>query len=87
MRKNDLIVFMTLLLIPLPSFSVEEHSLLSRHAGQQGREIKTLSGFDIEELSNKQIDPYRSLQARNGRETFGVRHPAAPVVLIHQQPH
>jgi len=52
MRKNFATLFMVLLLIPLPSFSAESHSHFSRYAGEEKREIKTLSASDIEELSN-----------------------------------
>ena len=46
------ILSLIFLLLPLQTFSAENHSHLSRYAGEESREIKTLSASDIEELSN-----------------------------------
>ena len=39
-------------LIPFSSFSASKHSHKSKYVGQERREIKSLSEFDIEELKN-----------------------------------
>ena len=46
------IIFSTLLLIPLSTLSAADHSHKSKYAGQEKREIKSLSEADIEELKN-----------------------------------
>jgi hypothetical protein len=52
MKTNDIFIFMAILMMPLPSFSLEKPSHISPYAGQETREIKTLSDSDITELSN-----------------------------------
>jgi hypothetical protein len=45
-------VVLILTLIPFSSFSASNHSHKSKYAGQEAREIKSLSESDIEELRN-----------------------------------
>jgi Spy/CpxP family protein refolding chaperone len=46
------ILFLILILIPLSTFSATDHSYKSKYAGEEKREIKSLSETDIEELIN-----------------------------------
>ena len=52
MNLKITILAFILILTPLSSFSVEEPSYKSKYAGEEKREIKTLSENDIEELKN-----------------------------------
>lgn len=52
MNTKIVILSLIFLLMPLSSFSVEEPSYKSKYAGEEKREIKTLSENDIEELKN-----------------------------------
>jgi hypothetical protein len=46
------ILFLILILTPLFTFSAADHSYKSKYAGEEKREIKSLSDSDIEELKN-----------------------------------
>ena len=46
------ILFLILILTPLSTFSAADHSYKSKYAGEEKREIKSLSDSDIEELKN-----------------------------------
>jgi Spy/CpxP family protein refolding chaperone len=46
------IPFLILILMPLSTFSAADHSYKSKYAGEEKREIKSLSETDIEELKN-----------------------------------
>ena len=46
------ILFLILILTPLSTFSAADHSYKSKYAGEEKREIKSLSETDIEELKN-----------------------------------
>ena len=52
MKTNITIQVLILILIPSLSFSEADHSHKSKYAGQEKREIKSLSATDIEELEN-----------------------------------
>jgi hypothetical protein len=52
MKKRAFTLFMILIFMPLSAFSAEEHSHKSKYAGQEKREIKSLSEEDIRELKN-----------------------------------
>ena len=54
MNTKVTILFLSLILMPLSIFSAAEHSLKSKYAGEEKREIKSLSETDIEELKNGQ---------------------------------
>ncbi len=46
------ILFLILILTPLSAFSAADNSYKSKYAGEENREIKSLSEADIEELKN-----------------------------------
>lgn len=50
MNVKVTIMILSVTLIPLVSFSCAHHSLKSKYAGEEKREIKSLSNADIEEL-------------------------------------
>ena len=50
MKTNVTILLMILMLIPMSTFSAADHSHQSKYAGEEKREIKSLSATDIEEL-------------------------------------
>jgi hypothetical protein len=52
MKIKATILFLILVLIPMSSFSAADHSHKSKYAGEEKREIKSLSETDIEELKN-----------------------------------
>ncbi len=52
MRVKTIEIILLLLLIPLSAFAVSGHSYKSEYAGQETREIKSLSENDIDELRN-----------------------------------
>ena len=52
MQKKILYAVLILILMPFSSFSASTHSKKSKYAGQEKREIKSLSESDIEELKN-----------------------------------
>lgn len=52
MKINVIIIFLILMLIPVSTFSAADHSHKSKYAGEEKREIKSLSETDIEELKN-----------------------------------
>jgi len=52
MNTKVTILFLILILIPLSAFSAADHSYKSKYAGEEKREIKSLSETDIEELKN-----------------------------------
>ena len=52
MNTKVTILFFSLILMPLPTFSAADHSFKSKYAGEEKREIKSLSEDDIEELKN-----------------------------------
>jgi len=52
MNARAAILFLILILIPLSTFSATDHSYKSKYAGEEKREIKSLSDNDIEELKN-----------------------------------
>ena len=47
-----LLLILTVALLPIPAFSASHYSHRSDYAGQESREIKSLSEDDIEELRN-----------------------------------
>jgi len=52
MKTKVTIQVLILILIPTFAFSVADHSHKSKYAGEEKREIKSLSATDIEELQN-----------------------------------
>ena len=52
MKTNVTILLLVLMLMPMSTFSAEDHSHKSKYAGEEKREIKSLSDSDIEELKN-----------------------------------
>ena len=52
MKTKVTILFLILILIPMSTFSAADHSHKSKYAGEEKREIKSLSETDIEELKN-----------------------------------
>jgi len=50
MKTNVTILLLVLMLMPMSTFSAEDHSHKSKYAGEENREIKSLSETDIEEL-------------------------------------
>ncbi len=52
MNTKVTILFLILILMPLSTFSAADHSYKSKYAGEEKREIKSLSETDIEELKN-----------------------------------
>ena len=52
MNTKVTILFLILILMPLSRFSAADHSYKSTYAGEEKREIKSLSETDIEELKN-----------------------------------
>ena len=52
MKTKVTILFLILILIPMSTFSASDHSHKSKYAGEEKREIKSLSETDIEELKN-----------------------------------
>ena len=52
MQMKSLYAVLIITLIPFSSFSASQHSHKSKYVGQERREIKSLSEFDIEELKN-----------------------------------
>jgi len=52
MQTKTLYAILILTLIPFSSFSASKHSLKSKYVGQEQRDIKSLSKFDMEELKN-----------------------------------
>ena len=52
MQLRILYAILIFALIPFSSFSASEHSYKSKYVGQERREIKSLSEFDIDELKN-----------------------------------
>ena len=52
MNTKVTILFLILILMPLSIFSAADHSYKSKYAGEEKREIKSLSETDIEELKN-----------------------------------
>ena len=52
MNTKVTILFLILILMPLSTFSATDHSYKSKYAGEEKREIKSLSETDIEELKN-----------------------------------
>ena len=52
MKIRVAIIFLILLWIPALAFSAGDHAYRSKYAGQEKREIKSLSASDIEELKN-----------------------------------
>jgi len=52
MKIKVTILFLILILIPISAFSTVDHSHKSKYAGEEKREIKSLSETDIEELKN-----------------------------------
>ncbi len=52
MNTKVTILFLILILMPLSTFSAADHSHKSKYAGEEKREIKSLSETDIEELKN-----------------------------------
>jgi len=50
MKIKVTILFLILMLIPMSAFSAADHSHKSKYAGEEKREIKSLSKTDIEEL-------------------------------------
>ena len=52
MKTKAAIIFLILILIPMSTFSGAEPSYKSKYAGEEKREIKSLSESDIEELRN-----------------------------------
>ena len=52
MKTNVTILFLILMLIPMSIFSAADHSHQSKYAGEEKREIKSLSATDIEELKS-----------------------------------
>lgn len=52
MNTKVTILFLILMLMPLSKVSAAEHAYKSKYAGEEKREIKSLSETDIEELKN-----------------------------------
>ncbi len=52
MNTKVTILFLILILMPLSTFPAADHSYKSKYAGEEKREIKSLSETDIEELKN-----------------------------------
>jgi hypothetical protein len=52
MNPKVTILFLILMLMPRSIFSAADHSYNSKYAGEEKREIKSLSETDIEELKN-----------------------------------
>jgi Spy/CpxP family protein refolding chaperone len=52
MNTKVTILFLILILMPLSTFSATDHSYKSKYAGEEKREIKSLTETDIEELKN-----------------------------------
>jgi hypothetical protein len=52
MNPKVTILFLILMLMPRSTFSAADHSYKSKYAGEEKREIKSLSETDIEELKN-----------------------------------
>ena len=52
MKAKVTILLLILMLIPMSIFSAADHSHQSKYAGEEKREIKSLSETDIEELKN-----------------------------------
>ena len=52
MKTKVTILFLILILIPMSTFSAADPSHKSKYAGEEKREIKSLSETDIEELKN-----------------------------------
>ncbi|MBC8461627.1 MAG: hypothetical protein H8D67_26945 [Deltaproteobacteria bacterium] len=52
MNTKVTMLFLILILMPLSTFSAADHSYKSKYAGEEKREIKSLSKTDIEELTN-----------------------------------
>ena len=52
MNTKAIIIFLIIVLMPLSTLSAADHSHKSKYAGEERREIKSLSETDIEELKN-----------------------------------
>ncbi len=52
MKTKVKILFLVLILVPMSTFSEADHPHKSKYAGEETREIKSLSETDIEELRN-----------------------------------
>jgi hypothetical protein len=52
MKKKACMLILILILLSMPAFAVTDQSHKSKYAGEEKREIKSLSDSDIEELQN-----------------------------------